>query len=715
MKLYFICNHNVTWPNQLAYPKSDQMFRKILLLSILFCLASQLPAQKMNWRKHLKLADEFFKKSQYADAALHYKAAWLEKNNKFNLIHKAGECYYIIKDYANAADAFSHVKDRRKNFPLAEYKYAMALKQSGRYEAAKREFATFKENYKGPEKNNYQKAAQAEIQGCELALQLEETEGEVPSLEIEHLSSSINSNETEFAPIPITDKLLYFSSTMNARAQIYASTKEGEQWSKAVLPPNFPQIENEHFCNGTLSPDGKRFYFTICKSTETWGGLTTRCEINVIKKAGSSWSAPEPLSEYINLPNATATHPFVIYNGNTEILYFSSNRPGGQGGMDLWFITRDISDSGIDFSFPTNCGKTINTAGDEITPFYDLDNATLYFASNGHINIGGYDIFNSMGSKTQWEAPKHLGKPINSSADDYFFVLAPGGGTGFLVSNRIAEPRKPTTVHEDIFSFVPAGVNTQKYIVSGRIYDKYTGGILPDVTVAIFEINPDQSKTLKNYQAFPAGSYQFELEANKQYEIEAQKEGYRRSGFEFNTLNPSATEGIGRAILLEDLSYQPDEPGTPDPTPIDPVTPPVDPTPVDPTPVDPTPTPPTPDPTPTPPVSEPGEPYTIRSKAKNDKSEYITSAPKHQGIYYKIQIAAVSKYKEGDGRFSKVERLGRIDTEYLIARKLTRVLIADFFTLGEARAALKKAKNSGFGSAFLVKYENGYRMGKPSN
>ncbi|MCB0644193.1 MAG: outer membrane peptidoglycan-associated protein, partial [Phaeodactylibacter sp.] len=216
----------------------------------------------MNWRKHVKLADEFFKKSQYADAALHYKAAWLEKNNKSNYINKAGECYFIIKDYANAADAFSNVKEKRKNFPLAQYKYAMSLKQAGRYEAASREFATFIDNYKGPDKSFYFHAIQAEIKGCELGLQLDEESADGTGLEVKHLSNSINTNETEFAPIPITDELLYFSSTMNARAQIYASTKEGERWTKAVIPPNFPQIENEHFCNGTLSPDGKRFYFT---------------------------------------------------------------------------------------------------------------------------------------------------------------------------------------------------------------------------------------------------------------------------------------------------------------------------------------------------------------------------------------------------------------------------------------------------------------------
>ncbi|MCB0643283.1 MAG: PD40 domain-containing protein, partial [Phaeodactylibacter sp.] len=497
---------------------------------------------------------------------------------------------------------------------------------------------------------------------------------------------------------------------------IYASTKEGERWTKAVIPPNFPQIENEHFCNGTLSPDGKRFYFTICKSTETWGGLTTRCEINVIKKSGSSWSAPEPLSDYVNLPNATSTHPHVIYNGNTEILYFASNRPGGMGGMDIWFITRDIGESGVDFSFPTNCGKVINTAGDEITPFYDLEHATLYFASNGHINIGGYDIFKAMGSKAQWQIPTHLGKPINSSADDYFYVLSPSGATGFLVSNRIAEPRKPTTTHEDIFSFAPKGSAGQRFLVSGRIYDKYTGAILPDVTVAVFELNPDQSKTLKDYQVFATGSYEFQLEPNKQYEIEAQKEGFRRSGFTFNTLNPSSTEGVGRAILLEDLSYRPNEenpsttppvtntpPPTPDPTPDPIVEDPVDPDPV----VDP--------PVETDPEPTAGQPYTTRAKARNDKAEYITSAPRHQGVYYKVQIAAVSNYDENDSRYSQVQTYGRIDTEYLIERKLTRLLIADFFSLNEAKDAMGKARKAGFSSAYLVKYEDGFRMGRISN
>lgn len=685
------------------------MIRKIIALTLLGCLTFSLSAQKMNWRKHLKLADDFYKKSQYQDAALHYKAAWLDKNNRLELINKAGECYSIVKDYVNAADAFQHVKEKRKNFPLAGFKYAMALKQAGQYEAASREFSSFSENYKGPERDRYVAISANEIKGCEFALQ-QSTISPPEQLQIQHLGSNINSPETEFAPIPISDDLLYFSSTMDARAQIYASKKEEGTWSKAIVPPSFPPIDADHFCNGTLTPDGKRFYFTICKSEETWGGLTTRCEIHFIKKTGSSWSAPERLDDYVNLADATSTHPFVIYNGDTEVLYFASNRPGGEGGMDLWFMTRDISSDGVEFTFPINCGKVVNTSGDEITPFYDIEEATLYFSSNGHINIGGYDIYQSKGSRTQWDNPQNIGQPLNSSADDYFFILTEKGASGFLVSNRIFQPRKPVTTHEDIFTFSKSDAGFDLVSITGRIYDKYSGAILPNVTVAIFEVKEDGSKSLIAYQSFDDGNYEFKLERDKRFELEAQKTNYQKSGFKFDTFNPSATESMTRAILLENLTTAPPVTDPNPPVTDPPVTNPLEPNP-------------TPDPSTTDPITEdpgntttentplePGTPYTTRSKSPADPYEYITSAPRHQGVYYKIQLAAVGTYEDGDSRFSGVVDLGRIDSEFIVERNLTRVLLADFFSLPEARAMLQQVQQRDFEKAYIVQYEDGQRV-----
>ena len=295
---------------------------------------------------------------------------------------------------------------------------------------------------------------------------------------------------------------------MGGRAQIYRSQKVRGEWSKATTPASFPAIDDDHFCNGTLTPDSKRFYFTICKSIESWGGLTTRCELYVTRRIGSGWSAPERLKDYVNVENATTTHPYVVYNGDTEILYFASNRQGGFGGMDIWYMTRDINSNDIDFTFPVNAGPTVNTQQDEITPYYDLDDATLYFASNGLITMGGYDIFKASGSRSQWQEAENIGLPFNSSADDFFFILTPSRANGYLVSNRIFEPTKTTTTHEDIFAFsLPENQRTRETFAIGTIFDQNSENPLPMANVNLYRVEEDGRRELIISKISDDGAY----------------------------------------------------------------------------------------------------------------------------------------------------------------------------------------------------------------
>ena len=430
---------------------------KHILISLITLLAIPTFAQrkdKISWRQHLKVADELYLKSLYADAAEHYESAFRKKTKKKEIIAKAAECYYITRDYKKAASAYRHIKDKPKEFPLGRLRYARSLKQSGKFDDASREFVYFIENYEGEDKGVLNEIVQGEIRGCEEAIKIMAAPRN-NQVEIFHLSTRVNSPETEFAPIPFNDKVLYYSSNMAEKARIYLTMRnEDGTWKKATLPKNFPSIPDQHFCNGSLAPDGQRFYFTICESKENWGGLTTTCEIYVIKKESDSWSDPERLHDYINKPGSTSTQPFIIHEYNKEFLYFSSNRDGGIGGMDLWYSTRSLDSPDIDFTVPVNLGNKINTLGDEITPYYDMENGDLYFSSNGQPTMGGQDIFKATGEKSTWTTPENLALPYNTTADDYYYIQTPNSNRGFLVSNRVFGVEKIRTTHEDIFEFV---------------------------------------------------------------------------------------------------------------------------------------------------------------------------------------------------------------------------------------------------------------------
>lgn len=524
----------------------------VLVFSLLLGSVVLFGQQKIGWKKHVKLADELYQQAQYFDAAYHYESAWRQKSKKKELILKAAESYNIIRDYSNAARAYENAKDLSDIDPLVGLKYGRALKQAGLYEKASRQLSDFLDQYKGTDKELIAKIVQNEIKGCDLGLNMVDAQSDV---RIEHPGPTVNTPETEFAPIAIKDDLLYFSSTMAARAEIYRSQKENGKWTSAAIPEGFPKIEKDHFCNGTFSPDMQRFYFTICKSVESWGGLTTRCEIQVIKRTEDSWSAPERLRDYINMPDFSTTHPSVAHVDKTEVLYFSSNRKGGFGGMDIWYATRSINSDDIDFTFPVNAGSKINTIGDEITPSYDQREGKLFFASNGQVSIGGYDIFGSTGSKSFWDKPENLGVPFNSSADDFFFVQLPSGNGGYFVSNRIFGMEKIATTDEDIFEFKYPKINTEGLMVRGQVIDENDGIPLSNISLTLYELPTGGNRTIIGNDVFRTGSYGFGIELGKKYVLEARKEGYLPKTITFHTIANGTTKvsSLSRDLVLSPL------------------------------------------------------------------------------------------------------------------------------------------------------------------
>ena len=212
------------------------------------------------------------------------------------------------------------------------------------------------------------------------------------------------------------DSLIYFTpeniDTAMPVRQFYRAKKEGMDWiggKKVEKPFNLPGVETG---NGVFSRDGKRFYFTRCE--KNWKDEVI-CSIYKITREGDGWSEAKKLPAIINDPNYTSTQPALgrTVKSDREIIYFVSNRPDGKGGLDLWYsIWNDEKDL---FSKPRNLGSRINSAGDEMTPFYNLSKRTLYFSSDGHQGLGGLDIFKSFGGRRRWENPVNVGYPLNLS------------------------------------------------------------------------------------------------------------------------------------------------------------------------------------------------------------------------------------------------------------------------------------------------------------
>ncbi len=202
--------------------------------------------------------------------------------------------------------------------------------------------------------------------------------------------------------------------------------------------------KKKNISNICFDPNTKTAYFTRCNSYNN-----DLCYIYYSTFKEGKYSKAKKLSKKVNLKGFNNTHPNIGIENNQTILYFSSNRSGSYGGYDLYYYILDGKDSE-----PVNLGQTINTEGNEITPYYCSKDKSLYFSSDYHFGFGGYDIFSSEGWQTRWTTPKNLMQPINSPANEIYPVIVDPYEKGYFTSNREGSySSKNKTCCYDIYNF----------------------------------------------------------------------------------------------------------------------------------------------------------------------------------------------------------------------------------------------------------------------
>ncbi len=234
------------------------------------------------------------------------------------------------------------------------------------------------------------------------------------------------------------DNEIEFFSTSKRDAATHKFSKGGP------MPPPFNTGNNEG--GATISIDNKHLYFTICKDEK---GAVANCDIYFSDFVEGAWTKPEKVPG-INDPVYWDSQPTLASDGKT--LYFASDRKGGYGGVDLYVTVKDEVTN--QWSKPQNLGKTINTNGDEKSPFIHSDFQTLYFSSNGLPGVGGFDIFFSRkDEKGAWTEPKNIGVPINTNSDDLGFFVSTDGHLGYFASNSHSQMKNKSVGGYDIYAF----------------------------------------------------------------------------------------------------------------------------------------------------------------------------------------------------------------------------------------------------------------------
>lgn len=283
-------------------------------------------------------------------------------------------------------------------------------------------------------------------------------QGQQVRYEVSHIHDSINTTGSETAAVIVDDSIVLYTTMMPGKAprlylmdfnpvlsEIYQAAVD----SAGTLGkgrPNRWGLNAASMSNGNVAFDPRNDMLYLTRRESGPKGVS---HIYYARRTGKGWSKPQKMKGDVNLPHYNSSHPTVGYlpTGQT-ILYFSSDRPGGLGGMDLWYAVI------ISEGRPGNCanlGYPVNSDSNEVTPYYSNEEGVLYFSSNRGDGLGGFDVYRTEGQRNAWSAPDNLGEGVNTAYDDLYFCLQPcrcrceqGGiadneaviACGFLASNR---------------------------------------------------------------------------------------------------------------------------------------------------------------------------------------------------------------------------------------------------------------------------------------
>ncbi|MFT5766055.1 MAG: tetratricopeptide (TPR) repeat protein [Saprospiraceae bacterium] len=383
-----------------------------------------------------KAGDKAFKNKDYGAALEYYRNAMEINQEKISTIYKYAEVARMFYAYDFAVDYYKKVKNSKEaeKYPLTDYWLGQVHLSIGFYTEA----ISYFNNYLNNSGNStFEKQAQKAIISCDWALEVINNEDDI---EIQQLNKRVNTPYSEFGPLLRGDTLFYTSFQFDNLNDEHDPPRKISKVMTSIKGSKGKPLKrkfNEQIkltAHTTFSLDGNRIYYTLCQYK---AAMDIQCDICYRDKdvKRKRWGKTQKLPDFINKTGTSSTHPNIGKDNITgeEILFYSSNRPDGKGKLDIWWSA--ISKAGK-FSEPQNL-NTINTAQDELTPYFHKESNTLFFSSDGHQGLGGYDIYKTTKSKDYWMEVIHTGYPLNSSYNDVYFSLNSDSTIAYLSSNRL--------------------------------------------------------------------------------------------------------------------------------------------------------------------------------------------------------------------------------------------------------------------------------------
>lgn len=340
------------------------------------------------------------------------------------------------------------------------------------------------------------------------------------SIEIESLGTVINSNFDDHSPcLSADERYLVFTSRRKGKfdekaedgqyyEDIYTSVYDGYEW---ITPTRIDAFSAPgHDASVSISADGRTM---LIFRSEKGDKKSSGGDIYISYRMGDKWTEPSKLGGDINTENRE-THAAISPDGKT--IYFSSDRPGGEGGLDIYSAKKDSLGKWGDVE---NLGDVINTKYDEQCPYVHVDGTSLYFSSNGRLTVGGLDIFVSNLADGKWSKPTNLGYPINSLRDDVFYVPTADGKRAYFASAR-----RGGSGGLDLYMMTLKDAEARKlFVIRGAVGDAEKDPSFGDYRIIV----KTSGKEDRVYRPDPVnGEYLFVVEADKVYSVDYIRDSY---------------------------------------------------------------------------------------------------------------------------------------------------------------------------------------------
>ena len=516
----------------------------VLAISILLILSS------CGADRNIKKGDKYLSMGEYYNAATQFKTAYQrtppkERRQRGLIATKLAECYDRISSYQSAIAAYRNVIRYKLDNGETHKKLADNLMKNGSYKDAIKEYQIALDSLPGN---------QLIIQSLEAATLATQAK-ELGSKYIVKRMDVFNSRRQDYSPMLYGDKFdqLYFTSTRNdaqgddisgitgAKAgDIFVSEKDDKgKWS---VPRDIASGLNTDADEGTpaFSADGREMYITQCLTDPTYPRYA---QIAVSNRTDAAWSKATKL-EISRDSLSSFAHPTLSPDGNW--LYFTSDMPGGKGGLDIWRVRL----SGGTTGGVENLGEPINTPGDEEFPTFRA-NGDLYFSSNGHGGMGGLDIYIAKVGNDHHYHLEHPGYPLNSQGDDFGMTFEGRYNRGYFSSNR-----NDGRGWDHIYSFeLPEVIQT----IKGWVYEM-DGYELP--AAQVFMVGDDG--TNKRLAVKGDGSFEQEIRPGVNYVLLATCKGYLNHKEEIHVSPVGESKeytlqfplaGINVPVLIDNIFY----------------------------------------------------------------------------------------------------------------------------------------------------------------